>query len=164
MSKVDYTMRSRGSTFLFISIFFFLLSFAFYAGCSKGEQGRAEESRGQGPRLTPISIKGETLYVEIVDTPETMSRGLMYRKELERNRGMLFVYEEERRLSFWMANTSIPLSIAFISAGGMIVDIQDMAPFDRTSHVSAGPALYALEVNQGWFRDKGVNVGDRVEW
>jgi len=140
------------------------MTFALLAGCTKGEQGRGDESRGHEPLLSPISIKGETLYVEIVDTPEAMSRGLMYRKELARNRGMLFVYEEEQRLSFWMANTSIPLSIAFIRADGTIVDIQDMAPFDRTSHVSAAPALYALEVNQGWFCDKGVNVGDRVEW
>ena len=140
------------------------MTFALFAGCSKGERGRAEESRGQGPRLTPISIKGEALFAEVVDTPEAMSRGLMYRKELAGNRGMLFVYEEERLLSFWMANTSIPLSIAFISVDGTIVDIQDMAPFDRTSHVSDAPALYALEVNQGWFRDKGIHVGDKVEW
>jgi len=146
------------------SLFFFLLGFVLYAGCPKGEGGKTDESRGHGPRLTPITIKGETLQVEVVDTPEAMRRGVMYRKELERDRGMLFVYEKENRLSFWMANTSIPLSIAFISTDGTIVDIQDMAPFDTTPHISAVPALYALEVNQGWFREKGVRVGDKVHW
>ena len=133
-------------------------------GCSKGERGRSARPAERDPGLISISVKGKTLHVEVVDTPETMRKGLMYRKSLERDRGMLFVYEEERRLSFWMANTSIPLSIAFIREDGTIVDIQDMTPFDERPHVSAEPAQFALEVNQGWFREHGVRVGDRVSW
>ncbi len=87
----------------------------------------------------------------------------MERTELGENSGMLFVYQEEQQRSFWMRDTLIPLSIAYIDADGRIVDIQDMQPLDETSHPSAEPAQYALEVNQGFFEEHGVQVGDRVE-
>ena len=76
---------------------------------------------------------------------------------------MLFVFDQAQTLSFWMKDTLIPLSIAYINAEGRIVDIQDMQPLDETSHPSAEPALYALEVNQGFFAERGVTVGDMVE-
>ena len=78
---------------------------------------------------------------------------------------MLFVYPDEQDLSFWMKNTLIPLSIAYIDAQGRIVDIQDMKPLDDDppNYVSAEPAKYALEVNQGFFDEHGVKVGDRAE-
>jgi uncharacterized membrane protein (UPF0127 family) len=76
---------------------------------------------------------------------------------------MLFVYDHEQVLSFWMKDTLIPLSIAYIDVEGRIVDIQDMQPLDETSHPSAKPAQYALEVNQGFFEGRGVMVGDMVE-
>ncbi|MDP8947976.1 MAG: DUF192 domain-containing protein [Actinomycetota bacterium] len=103
--------------------------------------------------------------VEIADDDSERARGLMYRTALAENRGMLFVYEVEQKLSFWMKNTHIPLSIAFIDAEGRIVDIQDMEPLDDDppSYVSAEPARYALEVNQGFFEERGVEVGDRAE-
>ncbi len=95
-------------------------------------------------------------------TPDQQSRGLMYRRELGKNAGMLFVYESEKTLGFWMKNTFVPLSIAFLDADGVIVDIQDMQPQSRKSHRSAKPALYALEVNQGWFAERGIGVGDKA--
>jgi uncharacterized protein len=101
--------------------------------------------------------------VEIADDAAEQQRGLMERTELGENSGMLFVYQEEQQLSFWMRNTLIPLSIAYIDADGQIVDIQDMQPLDETSHPSAEPAQYALEVNQGFFEEHGVQVGDTVE-
>jgi uncharacterized membrane protein (UPF0127 family) len=76
---------------------------------------------------------------------------------------MLFVFEQEQILAFWMKDTLIPLSIAYIDAEGRIVDIQDMQPLDETDHLSAEPAQYALEVNQGFFEGRGVMVGDIVE-
>jgi uncharacterized membrane protein (UPF0127 family) len=89
----------------------------------------------------------------------------MDRTTLGENRGMLFVYPEERELSFWMKNTLIPLSIAYIDSKRRVVDIQDMKPLDDEppSYVSADPAQYALEVNRGFFKKRGVKVGDRVE-
>ena len=103
--------------------------------------------------------------VEIADDSAERARGLMYRTALGENRGMLFVYGSEMRLSFWMKNTLIPLSIAFMDAKGRIVDIQDMKPLDDDppSYVSAEPAKYALEVNRGFFEERGVKVGDRAE-
>jgi uncharacterized membrane protein (UPF0127 family) len=103
--------------------------------------------------------------VEVADDVFERARGLMYRKALGANRGMLFVYPEEQRLSFWMKNTLIPLSIAYIDSKRRVVDIQDMKPLDDEppSYVSADPAQYALEVNRGFFKKRGVKVGDRVE-
>jgi uncharacterized membrane protein (UPF0127 family) len=103
--------------------------------------------------------------VEVADDLAEQAKGLMDRTTLGKNRGMLFVYPEERRLSFWMKNTLIPLSIAFIDSEKRIIDIQDMKPLDDEppSYVSAEPAQYALEVNQGFFEKRSVKVGDHVE-
>ena len=87
----------------------------------------------------------------------------MHRDSLAPDHGMLFVYEQEEHLSFWMKNTLIPLSIAFIDAAGKIVDIQDMMPLSEESKKSAYPARYALELNQGWFEKHGVRTGDAVQ-
>ena len=103
--------------------------------------------------------------VEVADDLAEQARGLMNRTTLGENRGMLFVYPQERELSFWMKNTLIPLSIAFIDSESRIKDIQDMKPLDDEppSYVSADPAQYALEVNRGFFEERGVKVGDRIE-
>ncbi len=108
---------------------------------------------------------GERVEVEaeIAEDKAKRRKGLMERTELAENAGMLFVYDREQSLSFWMRNTVIPLSIAYIGAEGRIVDIQDMQPLDETPHPSAEPARYALEVNQGFFEERGVEVGDEVE-
>ena len=102
--------------------------------------------------------------VEVADDLAEQARGLMNRTTLGENRGMLFVYPQERELSFWMKNTLIPLSIAFIDSESRIIDIQDMKPLDDKlpHYVSAEPAQYALEVNQGFFDERDVRVGDRV--
>jgi uncharacterized membrane protein (UPF0127 family) len=103
--------------------------------------------------------------VEVADDLAEQAKGLMYRTTLGENRGMLFVYPDERELSFWMKDTLIPLSIAFIDSERRIIDIQDMKPLDDEPphYVSAEPAQYALEVNQGFFEKGGVKVGDRVD-
>ena len=102
--------------------------------------------------------------VEIADDEAERQRGLMERTTLPKDAGMLFVFGREQELSFWMRNTRIPLSIAYIDADGRIVDIEDMEPFDdQTKHPSAEPSKYALEVNQGFFEERSIEVGDRVE-
>lgn len=103
--------------------------------------------------------------VEVADDVLEQARGLMYRTALAEDRGMLFVYDDEQRRSFYMKNTLIPLSIAFMDADGRIVDIQDMEPLDDEPphYVSAEPAQYALEVNQGFFEERGVELGDRAD-
>ncbi len=135
----------------------------------RGTTAKATKT-AQASRLPTVTIdasgSGEVrVRVEIADDDFERGRGLMYRTALAENRGMLFVYEVEQKLSFWMKNTLIPLSIAFMDAEGRIVDIQDMEPLDDDppSYVSAEPARYALEVNQGFFEERGVKVGDRAE-
>ena len=109
-----------------------------------------------------VSINGQRFVVETAVTPQERSRGLMFRESLPKNHGMLFIFESEQMLSFWMQNTSIPLSIAYINADGVIVDILDMNPFDLTAVPSSRPAMYALEVNQGEFEKRGIRPGNRV--
>ena len=86
----------------------------------------------------------------------------MHRDSLEDGYGMLFIFEKDQVLSFWMKNTFIPLSIAYITSDGRIVDIKDMYPLDESSVVSSRSVRYALEVPQGWFSRAGVHLGDIV--
>lgn len=113
--------------------------------------------------LLPLTIGANALRVEIADTDQARQAGLMNRDKLPEEQGMLFVYDQPRRLSFWMKNTRIPLDIAFIDADGIIVQIESMQPYDESHWVSDEPARYALEVNQGWFDRRRVKVGDRVK-
>jgi uncharacterized membrane protein (UPF0127 family) len=131
--------------------------------------GKEETTSGpSGLRTLVIDASGGEkvdVRVEVADDLAEQAKGLMDRTTLGENRGMLFVYPQERELSFWMKNTLIPLSIAFIDSERRIIDIQNMKPLDDKPphYVSAEPAQYALEVNQGFFEERGVRVGDRVE-
>jgi uncharacterized membrane protein (UPF0127 family) len=100
------------------------------------------------------------LSVEVADEPEERTTGLMHRASLPEDAGMIFVYPEGTTTGFYMRNTTIPLSIAFIGADGVIIDIQDMQPLDETLHYAPGTYMYAVEVNQGWYARNGVGVGD----
>ncbi len=105
------------------------------------------------------------LYViraEVVDTPETRARGLMYRESMPTNHGMLFVFAFAEPQCFWMKNTLIPLSIAFLDDQGVIVNIADMKPQTENSHCSAQPVRYALEMNQGWFAARHIRPGFKI--
>ncbi len=113
--------------------------------------------------LLQLTVKGKKIQVEVARTEEEKGKGLMFREKLGKDDGMLFVYDREEILTFWMKNTPLPLSIAFLDKKGKIVDIQDMEPFSVRTHASALPAKYALEMNQGWFRKNGVKVGDVVQ-
>ncbi len=113
--------------------------------------------------IIAIVIGEHRLEAEVVATPEKRSIGLMFRDALPENRGMLFVFAGPYTGSFWMRNTRIPLSIAFISQEKRILNIEDMQPFDETTqHAPQGAAFYALEVNQGWFAARGIRPGDEV--
>jgi hypothetical protein len=88
----------------------------------------------------------------------------MFRDALPRDQGMLFVYDYPQHLTFWMKNTTVPLDIAFISAENRIEEILAMTPLSEKIYRSRKPALFALEVNRGWFRKNGVKVGDRIRF
>ncbi len=112
-----------------------------------------------------VAAKGARIVAEVATVPEARFCGLSRRSELPENHGMLFVFPDAKRLSFWMKDTRIPLSIAFIDDNGYIVDIQKMDPTPPTqSYYSPLPVRYALEVNQGWFEKNGIGHGDRVEF
>jgi uncharacterized membrane protein (UPF0127 family) len=125
---------------------------------------------GAGATVVPdatiaATIGEERLELQVVATPETRAQGLMFYSELPQSAGMLFVFPQDSQQSFWMRNTFIPLSVAFLDAERRILNIEDMQPLDeQTFHNSAGPARYALEVNQGWFAARGIGPGAVVEF
>jgi len=112
---------------------------------------------------TQLTINGKKITAEVASTPDERATGLMNRFSLKPDTGMLFVFERPEPLSFWMKNTFVPLSIAFIGADSRILNIEDMAPQTETTHWSKGLALYALEMRKGWFAEKGIVAGDKVE-
>jgi uncharacterized membrane protein (UPF0127 family) len=117
------------------------------------------------PQMTIIDSAGNPvrLFVEIADTPDKQETGLMHRTTMAEDQGMLFVFSGETTIPFWMKDTLLPLSIAFIGSNGTIVDIQDMQPLDESLHTPAHPYTDALEVNQGYFTRHGIAVGNAVQ-
>ncbi len=103
------------------------------------------------------------LEVEVAVADEERRRGLMGRDHLAPNNGMAFVFNEAVSSGFWMKDTALPLSIAFVSAEGLILDIQDMEPYSLAIHNIQEPYSYALEVNQGWYDRHGIAAGDVVQ-
>ena len=111
-----------------------------------------------------VVFGSDTVRAEVANTAETRSRGLMYRDEVPDGTGMLFVWDTEGERSIWMQNTYVALDVAFIDRNFRIVDIQQMEPETTKIHDGARPAMFALEVRQGWFAERGITVGDRCEF
>jgi uncharacterized membrane protein (UPF0127 family) len=109
-----------------------------------------------------LSVNGRPLAVEIARTNKQRTKGLMFRDELDWNEGMLFVFRKEKELAFWMKNTRIPLSIAFIDKNGTVIDIFSMTPYSLVPVTSSAKCKYALEVNRGFFKASGLELGDRI--
>lgn len=120
--------------------------------------------RGRTARETKLRVGGVEVTAEIADNDALRQRGLMERDSLPKDHGMLFVYPQAQVLSFWMHDTPLPLSIAFIDPDGTIADIQKMAPLSDSTHESSRAVMYALEMRQGWFEEHGVRPGDRVRF
>ena len=138
-----------------LSCFVFFL--AVLSGCSGLERFEKRE----------LAIEGRTgrvtITAEIARTPAQQQQGYMYRKEIKDGEGMLFVNEADLVLSFWMKNTLVPLSIAFVAADGRILEIYDLEPGNLNPVRSGRSVRYALEVPQGWFGRAGIGIGDRLE-
>jgi len=162
-SKPHLTIFTSHSSFLIshfsflISLLFLLLFNAGFASCSPQKQKTTVLGieREDGP---PVEIT-----VELAKTDEERALGLMFRKQLPDGQGMLFIFDRDQQLSFWMKNTVIPLSIAFIASDGHILEIKDMQPNDINSVKSSRSVRYALEVPQGWFGRVNVKPGDVVK-
>ncbi len=119
---------------------------------------------GPQPRLptVPLTIGLHVVQAELAVTPEQQATGMMFRTSMGTNEGMLFVNDEPGVRCFWMRNTLLPLTIAFIADDGTIVNLADMAPKSEQSHCSAKPVRFALEMNQGWFAKRGIKAGARI--
>ncbi|MDR3276045.1 MAG: DUF192 domain-containing protein [Treponema sp.] len=149
-------MLFRPASFLYITLAILFLGGA--AGC-QGEHIKRLETRDL---LLEITGGQAGISAEIARTGEERAQGLMYRETLADGEGMLFVFDRDQILSFWMKNTLIPLSVAFIAHDGTIREIHDMQPQDLSGVSSSRSLRYALEVPQGWFDRAGIKVGDRL--
>jgi len=119
----------------------------------------------QAQPMLPIATLQSGIHLiraEVASSPQQRASGLMFRKSMEPNHGMLFVFPEKAGHCFWMRNTSIPLSIAFLDDDGTIVNIADMQPHSEASHCPLRAVRYALEMEQGWFARRGVEPGSRL--
>jgi uncharacterized membrane protein (UPF0127 family) len=99
---------------------------------------------------------------EVADSMEARMQGLMYRKEMPQGAGMVFVFDENAAHCMWMKNTLIPLSVAFIDQAGTIINIADMQPQSEQAHCATRPARFALEMNKGWFEQRGIKAGAKL--
>lgn len=123
----------------------------------------AQQAAGQRLPQRRLSAGIHLIQAEVAQTGADRARGLMFRESLGPSEGMLFVFEQAETQCFWMRNTLIPLSIAFLADDGRVVNIADMAPQTDTPHCSAEPVRYALEMNQGWFARRGIVPGKVVD-
>jgi uncharacterized membrane protein (UPF0127 family) len=122
----------------------------------------AQSMPQSGLPVVELSAGLNRIRAELAATPNARSVGLMHRKSLGPNQGMLFAFPERAVHCFWMRNTLIPLTIAFIADDGRIVNTADMTPLSEDSHCAAEPVRLALEMEQGWFEKRGIRSGDRM--
>ncbi len=113
------------------------------------------------PRLS-LTAGIHRIETQLAQTPEQRAMGLMFRREMPQNEGMLFVFEQAAVQCFWMKNTLLPLTAAFVADDGSIVNLADMKPRSLDSHCSEKPVRFVLEMNQGWFARKGIKPGQRL--
>jgi uncharacterized membrane protein (UPF0127 family) len=131
------------------------------AGAALG--GAALAAHAADLPTTQLSAGIHVIHAEIANTEDTRRTGLMGRQKLGTNEGMIFVFEQPDSQCFWMRNTPIPLSIAFIADDGTIVNIDDMKPETDDAHCSKKPVRYALEMDQGWFASHGIAAGIKID-
>jgi uncharacterized membrane protein (UPF0127 family) len=118
--------------------------------------------RAYADQKVTLAAKGHEISASVAATFAQRKQGLMNRKSLGENEGMLFVFPREERHAMWMKNTLIPLGVAFIDTKGVIINIAEMVPLSLDQHAAQKPAKYALEMNAGWFQSHGIQAGDTV--
>ena len=128
-------------------------------GCKRDPQRPASTA----PPVVVVSLAGKPFKLEVAASNANRQLGLMYRKELPSDAGMVFVFPKEERLSFWMRNTEIPLDIVYLNAAGHVVSIKELKPFDEGAVVSDAPAKFAIELNKGTAAEVGLKVGHVVQ-
>jgi hypothetical protein len=121
----------------------------------------AEEPQTDLPRVK-LAAGMHQIDAQVARTPEQRATGLMWRKQMPQHEGMLFIFEQPSVQCFWMKNTYLALSTAFVADDGTVVNVEDMKPQTLDSHCSARPVRYVLEMNQGWFDKKGIKPGFKL--
>lgn len=112
----------------------------------------------------PIKVGDHTVRMQLAVTAGEMEKGLMFVRSMGKDEGMLFIYETPRQMNFWMRNTELPLDIGFFDASGELREIYPLYPHDERTVASNGRSLkYALEMNQGWYRETGVKPGAKID-
>jgi uncharacterized membrane protein (UPF0127 family) len=118
----------------------------------------AANARAELPAMD-LAVGMHRIHAEVADSMGARMEGLMHRKSMPQGAGMVFVFEENAAHCMWMKNTLIPLSVAFIDEAGEIINIADMQPQTEQTHCAARPARFALEMNKGWFAQRGIKAG-----
>lgn len=155
----NYCMKKLIILFLFVGVF---------ASCQKNETANTtpddEYSQvNKGLKVVNMAVSSKTFEIEVADTEESRMIGLMNRKSMPENHGMIFVFDKDEKMNFWMKNTLIPLDIAYISKDGTILEIHQGKPLSEASITGNYYARYALELNAGTFEKNGIKVGDKVD-
>lgn len=146
--------RAASSAALSIATLIFAMSAA--------EPASAQQIPQTGLPVVELGAGMHLIHAEVARTDEQRAIGLMARKEMAQNAGMIFVFEQPAQQCFWMRNTLIPLSAAFVGDDGTIVNIVEMQPLSDASHCSAKPVRYVLEMNKGWFDKRGLKAGAKL--
>jgi uncharacterized membrane protein (UPF0127 family) len=120
------------------------------------------QNQPQNLPAVPLQAGMHLIRAQLAQSPEQRQTGLMFRREMPANEGMLFVFEAPSPQCFWMRNTLLPLSIAFLADDGTVVNVEEMQAQTDDSHCSAKPVRYALEMNKGWFERRGIKPGARI--
>jgi uncharacterized protein len=132
------------------------------AVCAGVTPAGAQADQPQSLPMTTLTAGMHKIQAQLAVSPQQRQTGLMFRREMPTQEGMLFVFEQASAQCFWMRNTLIPLSIAFLADDGTVVNIEDMSPQSDDSHCSAKPVRFVLEMNRGWFAKRGIKPGMRI--
>lgn len=151
-----------------LSLFIVLISFLL-GGCANAQsQSVMSESKRPPFRKTTVHIGKQKTYLEVAESSEQLAYGLMFVKSLDEHAGMLFVFDSEQPLAFWMKNTFIPLDVGYFDKNRKLVDVQTMkpAPYEVSprNYPSARPAQYAIEMKAGWYKKYKIKVGDKFSF
>lgn len=124
---------------------------------------QAQETPQMNLQRVTLSAGMHQIDAQVALSPEQREIGLMYRKDMPQHEGMIFVFDQPGKRCFWMKNTFLPLTAAFVADDGMIVNLVDMKPQSLDAHCSEKPVRYVLEMNQGWFAKKGIKAGTKLQ-
>lgn len=146
-----------------MAVLLLFMGCAIFAGCSPDQAASSGET-ASADTYFPIRIGDSTLDLQLALTDTEHQKGLMFRKELPEDHGMLFLFERPKKQGFWMKNTSLPLDIGYFDAGGRLVEVHKLFPHDESPVASRSPQiLIAIETNRGWYTQNEISPGARLD-